>query len=155
MPKITFALPAFTDGDARTIGLRHYGLDAAASPLPSERDRNFLLTTAGGDRYVLKISNAEEDPRVIDLQNAALLHLATVAPDVRLPRVRHTVDGPAVASVLGAEGLPHLVRLLAWVPGRVLAAVRPHTPELLQQSRRAARHDGRRAGLVHAPRGGA
>ena len=93
MPTIKFDLPAFTRDDARTLGRRHYGLDADVSPLPSERDQNFLLTTAGGDRHVLKISNAGEDPRVIDLQNAALLHLATVAPDIRLPRVRHAADG--------------------------------------------------------------
>jgi 4-aminobutyrate aminotransferase-like enzyme/Ser/Thr protein kinase RdoA (MazF antagonist) len=131
MPTITFDLPAFTSDDARAIGLRHYGLDAAVSPLPSERDQNFLLATAGGDRHVLKISNAGEDPQVIDLQNAALLHLATVAPELSLPRVRHTADGAALATVADASGVPHLVRLLTWVPGRVLADVQPHTPELL------------------------
>jgi 4-aminobutyrate aminotransferase-like enzyme/Ser/Thr protein kinase RdoA (MazF antagonist) len=131
MPTIAFDLPAFTGDDARALGRRHYGLDAEVSALPSERDQNFLLTTISGDRHVLKISNAGEDPRVIDLQNAALLHLATVAPDVRLPRVRHTADGAAVASVTDAHGTPHLVRLLTWVPGSVLAGVRPHTPELL------------------------
>ena len=132
MPRVTFDSPAFTDDDARAIGRRHYSLDAACSPLPSERDQNFLLTTASNDRHVLKISNAGEDPRVIDLQNAALLHLATVAPDIRLPRVRHAADGQAVVSVPDAEGTPHLVRLLTWVPGRMLARVEPHTPELLR-----------------------
>ena len=132
MPTITFDPPAFSADDARAIGLRCYGLDAEASPLPSERDRNFLLTAASGQRHVLKISNGGEDPRVIDLQNAALLHLATVAPEVRLPRVRHAADGAAVAWAPDAQGAPHLVRLLTWVPGRVLAGVRPHTPELLR-----------------------
>jgi len=132
MPRVTFDSPAFTNDDAGAIGRRHYGLDAASSPLPSERDQNFLLTTASNDRHVLKISNAGEDPRVIDLQNAALLHLATVAPDIRLPRVRHAADGQAVVSVPDAEGTPHLVRLLTWVPGRMLARVEPHTPELLR-----------------------
>jgi 4-aminobutyrate aminotransferase-like enzyme/Ser/Thr protein kinase RdoA (MazF antagonist) len=168
MPTITFDLPAFTADDARAIGLRHYGLDATASPLPSERDRNFLLSTASGDRHVLKISNAGEDPRVIDLQNAALLHLATVAPDIRLPRVRHTADGPAVISVADTEGTPHLARLLTWVPGRVLADVQPHTPELLRSlgtllgamdsalatfahsaAERDLKWDPRRAGWIH------
>jgi 4-aminobutyrate aminotransferase-like enzyme/Ser/Thr protein kinase RdoA (MazF antagonist) len=132
MPTIKFDPPAFTADDARAVGLRHYGLDAAISALPSERDQNFLLTAAGGEQHVLKISNAGEDPQVIDLQNAALLHLATVAPELRLPRVRHTADGAAVAEVEDANGAPHLVRLLSWVPGRVLAAVQPHTPELLR-----------------------
>ena len=132
MPTIKFDLPAFHADDARAIGLRHYGLDAAVSPLPSERDQNFLLTTAGGDRHVLKISNVSEDPQVIDLQNAALLHLAAVAPALALPRVRHTADGTALATVADPGGAPHLVRLLTWVPGRVLAGVQPHTPELLR-----------------------
>jgi len=132
MPMIRFDAPVFTADDAQVIGLRQYGLDAAASPLPSERDQNFLLTAAGGDRHVLKISNAGEDPRVIDLQNAALLHLATLVPDIRLPRVRHTADGRPVVTVADAAGTPHVARLLTWVPGRVLAAVRPHTPTLLR-----------------------
>ena len=132
MPSIKFDQPSFTLEDAETLGRRQYGVDARASLLPGERDRNFLLTAAGGERHVLKISNAEDDPLVIDLQNAALAHLAAEAPQLALQRVRYSVDGAAVTSVADARGSAHLVRLLTWVPGRVLAQVRPHTPELLR-----------------------
>ena len=37
-----------------------------------------------------------------------------------------------MTSVADAQGRPHLVRLLTWVPGTVLAGVQPHTPELLR-----------------------
>ena len=132
MPTIAFDLPAFTLDEARAIGRREYGVDAVPSPLPSERDQNFLMIADGGDRYVLKISNAGERPDVLDLQNAALLHLAGAAPEVGLPRVRFSASGQGVVTVPDAQGRAHQARLLTWVPGRVLAGVRPHTPDLLR-----------------------
>ena len=132
MPTIRFRSPSFSFDEVQAIGRRHYGIDQGGEPLPSERDQNVVLEDARHRRYVLKISNAEEDPRVIELQNAALAHLAARAPELALPRVQHTVDGEAVVSALDSQGRPHLVRLLTWVPGRVLAGVRPHTPELLR-----------------------
>ena len=130
MPMITFVPPSFSLDEIQAIGRRHYGIDQGGAPLPSERDQNVVLQDARHRRYVVKISNAEEDPRVIDLQNAALAHLAAAAPELDLPRVQHTVDGAAVMSVPDAQGRPYLVRVLTWVPGTELAGVRPHTPEL-------------------------
>jgi len=132
MPTIRFSSPSFSFDEILAIGRRHYGIDRGGEALPSERDQNVVLQDARHRRYVMKISNAEEDPRVIDLQNAALAHLAAAAPELELPRVQHTVDGAAVMSVPDAQGRPHLVRVLTWVPGTVLAGVRPHTPELLR-----------------------
>jgi 4-aminobutyrate aminotransferase-like enzyme/Ser/Thr protein kinase RdoA (MazF antagonist) len=132
MPKIKFDPPAFTTDDARAIGRRYYGIDQGGEPLPSERDQNFVLEDARHRRYVVKISNTEDDPQVIDLQNAALAHLAAGAPELELPRVQHSADGASVVSVADSQGRLHLVRLLTWVPGSVLARVRPHTPELLR-----------------------
>jgi 4-aminobutyrate aminotransferase-like enzyme/Ser/Thr protein kinase RdoA (MazF antagonist) len=132
MPTVKFIQPSFSLEEVQAIGRRHYGIDSGGDPLPSERDQNVILMDARQRRYVLKISNAEEDPRVIDLQNAALEHLAATAPEVELPRVQRSLDGASVVTVSDAQGAPHLVRLLTWVPGTVLAGVRPHTPELLR-----------------------
>src|SRR5262245_20019906 len=70
---------------ARQLARDLYGLDATATLLTSERDQNFLLTTLGGDRFVLKIANALEEPAQIDAQNAALAVVrerAAVVPQV-------------------------------------------------------------------------
>jgi 4-aminobutyrate aminotransferase-like enzyme/Ser/Thr protein kinase RdoA (MazF antagonist) len=132
MPTIKHDQPSFHGDEAVAAARRVYGLETAAEPLPSERDQNFLLTTAGNERFVLKISNAAEDPQVLDLQNQALMRLAALAPQLALPRVRPTRDGAATGTLPDARGTAHPVRLLTWVPGRVLARVRPHTPELLR-----------------------
>ncbi|MCX6550481.1 MAG: phosphotransferase, partial [Acidobacteria bacterium] len=131
MPTIKHDLPAFSAADAVATASGLYGLDGSAEPLPSERDQNFLLTSSAGDRFVLKISNAAEDPRVIDLQNEALVRLAA-SPGLALPHVRPTRYGTLMGSLRDGQGVAHQVRLLTWIPGVVLAAARPHTPELLK-----------------------
>jgi Ser/Thr protein kinase RdoA (MazF antagonist) len=132
MPTIRFLQPSFSLDEIQAIGRRYYGVDERGEALPSERDQNVVLQDARHRRYVVKVSNTEEDPLVIDLQNAALAHLAARAPELELPRVQHALDGAAVTSITDAQGRPHLVRLLTWVPGTVLAGVRPHTVELLR-----------------------
>jgi 4-aminobutyrate aminotransferase-like enzyme/Ser/Thr protein kinase RdoA (MazF antagonist) len=132
MPTVRFVRPSFSLDEIQAVGRRHYGIDRGGQGLPSERDQNVVLQDARHRRYVIKISNAEEDPRVIDLQNAALAHLAAAAPQLELPRVQPTIDGAPVTSITDAQGKPHLVRLLTWVPGQMLVGVRPHTVELLR-----------------------
>jgi len=132
MPTIKYESPSFPS-DAVTAAARGlYGLEGSLQPLPSERDQNYLLTTASGERFVLKISNAAEEARVIDMQNQALVRIADREPRLGLPRVHPTRYGTLMGSVRDADGVAHHVRALTWVAGSVLAAVRPHTPELLR-----------------------
>jgi 4-aminobutyrate aminotransferase-like enzyme/Ser/Thr protein kinase RdoA (MazF antagonist) len=131
MPTITFDSPSFPPDAVITAARGLYGLEGSVQPLPSERDQNVLLTTTAGERFVLKISNAAEDPRVLDLQNQALVRIADREPGLGLPRVRPTLYGTLMGSVRDAEGVAHQVRALTWVPGTVLALARPHTPALL------------------------
>ena len=48
--------------EASHLALEVFGIVAAASALPSERDQNFALLSAHGEKFVLKISKADEDP---------------------------------------------------------------------------------------------
>lgn len=80
----------------------------------------------------MKIATTTEDRGVLDLQNQALLHLERHAPAVRVPRLVPASDGAYEAVESDATGRPHVVRLLTWVPGRVLADVSPHTADLLR-----------------------
>ena len=52
--------PALTEVEAADLGRRLFGVEGTATPLPSERDQNFMLVTAAGDRYVLKIANSTD-----------------------------------------------------------------------------------------------
>src|SRR5262245_60490248 len=105
-----------------------YAVDAVAVELPSERDQNFRLETTGGDRFVLKIANATEDRALLDAQNGAM---APVARATGLcPRVVPAADGAAIAEH-GTGAARHFVRLLTWVPGAPLGALRRHGQPLL------------------------
>ena len=67
--------PKFDVEFAAAIAEEHFGIRAVARQLPSERDQNFLLTDASGEKFVLKIANARELPEFVDAQNAVLEHL--------------------------------------------------------------------------------
>jgi Ser/Thr protein kinase RdoA (MazF antagonist) len=109
-----------------------YALDASASSLPSERDQNFLLTSAAGDRYVLKVANAAEDRAMLEAQNAAMAHVAGRV--VFCPRVLPTIAGDTIGI---APGGSHFVRLVTYLAGIPLASARTRTPALVEHLGRA------------------
>ena len=135
MSKVTAArtdpTPRFTEEEALALTADLFGITATALPLPSERDQNFLLVTASGPEFVLKIANASEAREVLDAQNVALEHLARRDPSLRCPRLRATTQGEQIGTAHGLHGSTHFVRLLTCVPGHLLVDVGPHTPELL------------------------
>jgi len=117
--------------EARAILDRHWAIDGALRPLPSERDRNFAVSVEGVDRFVLKLSNSSEDTAFLDLQHRAMARLVEAGVPCQVPVV--TVDGREVVDV-GRDGTPTLARLLTWLPGRPLATIAPadRSDELLR-----------------------
>jgi 4-aminobutyrate aminotransferase-like enzyme/Ser/Thr protein kinase RdoA (MazF antagonist) len=90
--------PRFTAAEAERIAADVFGIRGIASALGSERDQAFLLED--GDRdAVLKISNRGEDEAALDLEEAAIAHVAAVDPDLPVARPlapRATFDGHQV-----------------------------------------------------------
>ncbi|HEX6639840.1 MAG TPA: phosphotransferase, partial [Thermoanaerobaculia bacterium] len=123
--------PAFVERDAARIARELYALDASIEPLPSERDQNFLVSPRGGDRIVLKIANAGEDPAMIDAQHAVLLHLASRTD--RTPRLVRTVNGDARTKIVGPDAREHVVWAVTHLPGVTLATVTRRSTGLLEQ----------------------
>src|SRR6516225_7378844 len=78
--------PRFGCEDASRIAEELFGVRGAASPLPSERDQNFLIRAEPGDRFVLKIANSGERREVLEFQNEILDRLAERCPGLRFPR---------------------------------------------------------------------
>ncbi|MCE7986299.1 MAG: aminotransferase class III-fold pyridoxal phosphate-dependent enzyme [Caldilinea sp. CFX5] len=122
--------PRFTAEEAIHFGKTLYNINATATALTSERDQNFLLTTAEGCQYVLKVANAQEAYATLALQNLTLQHVATHST-IPVAHLQATLDGQTIATVTGAEGASHFVRLLTYLPGKPLGTVKPHAPELL------------------------
>jgi Ser/Thr protein kinase RdoA (MazF antagonist) len=124
--------PRFDLAGAARIARERYGVDASASALPSERDQNFLLTTASGERYVLKVANATENRTLLEAQNAAMEHVASRA--ACCPRVVPTLAGETIVTVSGSA---HLVRMVTYLAGAPLAQAGARTPALLESLGRA------------------
>ena len=122
--------PALTAAEAVALAERLYGVEGTATPLPSERDQNFLIRTADGDRFVLKIANSTDDRSLLEAQNAALAHVGRAT--TLCPRVIPALDGNPIGEVSTDAGAWHLVRLLTWLPGTPLASLADHPPHLLE-----------------------
>jgi len=129
---VKFELPTFAVADAELLAQEYYGLRASARSLPSERDQNFLLADDSGKQFVLKLANADEQESVLDMQNKAMERLASGVPSLLLPRLCRTTQGEMMVQVENGDGSKHFLRLLTYVPGKLLAKVSPHAPELLR-----------------------
>jgi 4-aminobutyrate aminotransferase-like enzyme/Ser/Thr protein kinase RdoA (MazF antagonist) len=121
-----------TEAEAVRLARELYGIEASARALPGEYDDNFHLTGADGREFVLKVMHPARERSFIDLQCRALTHLAPRAPQLPLPRVIPNQRGELFTSIVAADGSTRLVWLLTFLNGKVLAEVRPHSPELLR-----------------------
>ncbi len=92
------------------------------TPLAGERDLNFRLDAAGAT-YVLKIASVEERREQLELQHAALAHLARREPGLALQRVVPASDGAELVAIAAPGGERHWVRLLTFLPGRLWSEV--------------------------------
>jgi 4-aminobutyrate aminotransferase-like enzyme/Ser/Thr protein kinase RdoA (MazF antagonist) len=121
-----------TEAEATQLAREIFGLEADARALPGEYDDNFYLTANDGRGYVLKVMHAGRERSFVDMQCRALQHLARRAPHVAVPRVCPTPSGAVFQNVRAADGSERLVWLLTFLPGTVLADVKPHDPEVLE-----------------------
>ncbi len=122
--------PRVEPGEAAAVALAQWGIKATATPLPGERDRNFLLEDGQGARFVLKISSRAEDRSRVDMQLRMARHARARDPGLNLSE-----SVPAGGQHLVAcpfRGGEHLVRLLPFVRGRPLSAFRRRPPVLLE-----------------------
>ena len=122
--------PRFDLHTAERVAREHFGIEGRASELTSERDQNFRIERASGERVVLKIANAMEERALLEAQQAALVHIA--ARVAIAPRVLRTSTGEALVPVAGTDGRQHLAWAISWLEGRPLALSRHRSRALLE-----------------------
>jgi 4-aminobutyrate aminotransferase-like enzyme len=83
---LTASRPALSDADAVELARSCFAVAAAtARDLGSERDRTFALDDAAGEPVaILKVSNASEDPEVLDMEAEVALHVTAADPGLRV-----------------------------------------------------------------------
>ena len=93
-----------SEAEAVRLARELFGIEAKAQGLPGEYDANFHLESGDGAGFVLKVMHPHRERGLVELQCAALAHLAEHAGELALPRVGPTTDGDAfTTAALGGE----------------------------------------------------
>jgi 4-aminobutyrate aminotransferase-like enzyme/Ser/Thr protein kinase RdoA (MazF antagonist) len=139
-----------TAGDAESLAREEYGLDCRAEPLPGEVDRNFLLVTDAGDRWVIKISRPGADKQALECQIEAMRFLEGSPVAHLVQRVLPTRDGRTLVPVEAGEEGRCWLRVLSYLDAVPLAHFRERPVRLLEEiGRELARLDRALRGFDH------
>src|SRR5260370_8196785 len=117
MSSETFDLPrpAIARERAEKLADEVFGVVGEARELGSQQNRTLLVTaSAGGSRFLLKVSNPVFTVEELDAQNRAMELLARSGLTGPVPTAAS--DGSTIATV-DIDGRPHHVRLLSFVVG--------------------------------------
>lgn len=150
---IDSARPALPPGFIAETLREVWGIDGRLVTLGGDRDQNLAIAGHEHNRYLVKISQPAESPGVIDLQIAALRHVAHQDPGLPVPGVVPTANGAYTHAVPAEEHGAHLFRVFEYLPGRPLVDG-PREPTLLRQAgARIARLDRALRGFFHPAAG--
>lgn len=116
-----------------------FGIQGTLRALPGYCDVNYLLTTEAGERWVVKVTSPEESDASLDFECALMAWLSEEG-SVRIPGLRRSASGETLARLPDGDHTWR-VRALEFLPGSVLASVRPRSFALLEEL-------GRRVGTL-------
>ena len=125
------ARPQANAEQAAAVASELWGIKTRATPLPGERDRNFLLQDNRGARFVLKISGGAEDRRRLELQERLIGYARERDANLRLPEALADPAGRTLATYPFESG-DHHVRLFRYAEGVPLSTFRRRPHALLE-----------------------
>ena len=98
--------------------------------LPGELDQNLLLTTDGGEQYIVKILGDTSAASRQAMQNAAMSHLT--ARGFPVPQSQTSLAGEDIVTISDDSDQACLLRMLSYLPGHFYADVpaAAHGPDL-------------------------
>ncbi len=113
--------PRVSEAQAEEILRTHFGLNAVATSLGSNQDKNFIVTGAGGDiAGVLKIANPAFTAVELEAQDQAAALIAAAEPTLRVSVPLPNAAGQTCTTVTGLVDGPAYLRLLRFLPGGTL-----------------------------------
>lgn len=116
---------------ARLLGVA-FGRSGRLTELGSHQDRNYLVETAGGERFVFKVARQGIGRGELEAENAAILHAAAAGLPFELPMPQPALDGSLVTRAVTAGGEAHDLRLVAWIEGEPMDRVAHLAPAVLR-----------------------
>ncbi|TVU61924.1 phosphotransferase [Paenarthrobacter nitroguajacolicus] len=98
-----------------------YGLKGKLIRIPTEKDETFRLRN-GGETYLVKVSPSDEDPAIVQLQTACMVHLERTAPELPVQRLVRSLGGDPQVLIPAPEGpFDRVLRVMRFMPGHLLA----------------------------------
>jgi 4-aminobutyrate aminotransferase-like enzyme len=141
--------PVFDREAARQILRDSFGVESFLTPLAGERDQNFRVDTADGQRFLFKISNPADGRPVVEMQTAALRHIERVDPGLPVMRALPSTAGEPWVEVPGPDNRTYLARLFTFLPGQVTATTALTTPAIWSFGQLTARLGRALRGFFH------
>jgi Ser/Thr protein kinase RdoA (MazF antagonist) len=126
------SIPRFSAPEALEAAFVRYGLAGNATPLPSERDQNYLIVDPHRGKVVLKIANRDDSAQLLDFQHEGMRRVAARGCGIHVPRIVPSLAGADVETISSRAGVRHHLRVLSWIEGRVLAEQTPRSDALLE-----------------------
>lgn len=119
--------------EVRALLRQHYGIDTAElTPLGGETDQNMRAVAADGTPWFVRVSAASA--KDVAWQTDLLEHVRSTAADLPVPRIKRSVGGELWHEIHGSSSdEPRTLRVMSWLPGRILAEVERHPDELLER----------------------
>ncbi len=113
-----------TDAQIAHVTEQLYGFVPIIQRLPGEYDCNALVTNQSGSKYVLKIMHPDRTSDFVDMQIAALTHIATHASHVPTQRVIPQKNG-ALWAQFQIANTTQIVWMLSYIDGTLFADASP------------------------------
>jgi len=143
------ARPALAHDDVAELLAARWGISGELVDAGGDRDQNLFVTAAEGPSFFVKVGQPGEDPGVLDMQLAALRHVAQHDPGIGVPEVISTADGDPMYALPADGGGEHRLRVFRFVPGRPVSR-HERTPALMRDvGARLARLDRALRGFFH------
>jgi Ser/Thr protein kinase RdoA (MazF antagonist) len=101
-----------------------YGLSGPLTRIPTEKDDTFALSADTG-KFLVKISPPGESLGIVNLQTAAMLHIRDCAPELPVQVPVPGADGVFEFLVTIPGNTSRVLRVLTFLPGKLLSRARP------------------------------
>lgn len=123
---------------AAAVLQKHYGIRGEVTKLRSERDQNFLVQCAEGEKFTLKFAHPGEERQVSHFQTALMCHINQRQPELPIQQVKATIDG-RFELYIDCLGQMRTVRVVSYLEGQLMA----HSPATEMQKVNLGRMAGR------------
>ena len=105
-----------------------FGLRGTIRRLESEVDETFRIDTTGGIPFLAKLARADETEETASFQTGLLCHLQLAAPGLPVPRLWPAGDGAHYLIPQDGPLAGRIIRVISFLPGQALGAVRSTRP---------------------------